>query len=79
MRRILLLAAALTLCGCGASRDDQKCMANIWHMGVALQKGADAGKIGVQLQKIAEAHEKAFGYTIDKSGVQYVVPPSRTP
>lgn len=74
MRFILILAALALFCGGCSNRDDQKAMANLWHMGVALQKGADPVRVGASIQKLAEAHEKAHEYTIDKSGATYVRP-----
>jgi len=79
MRLFLILATIATLAtfaSCGASRDDKQAMANLWHMGRALQEAPqNAGMvtaIGGEIVRMAERHEQQFKYAIDKTPVKRV-------
>ncbi len=72
MKLTISVALVLALGSC-ASRDDKAAMANIWHMGKALELGCSRPDlVGKELRHIADRHSQQHKYEIDKQGVRHV-------
>lgn len=74
MKRLLIMAAALSMAaGCTSRADRARTAADVWHIGKALEEGHsvlrpdDLTRMGLTLQQIGDRWAEDLGIPFDKS------------